>query len=127
MQKFSYNDFILNNYQKLKDFILNTIPLNSYKELKNKKNMSLGTAFIIFVIVLCSFQIVRGVFLNTTKYIVLSQKVTQLEKINKSAKEKNAELKTLLTTYHSTKGIEALGRDDLKLAASDEVLVLIKN
>ena len=68
----------------------------------------------------------RGIYLNVARYITLKQQLHKLETINKSAKTKNFEIKEQLLKYTSSKGIEALARDNFKMVGKDEVLVVIK-
>jgi len=81
-------------------------------------------ATIILIICLC--QALRGLYLNVAKYIVLNKQLSKLESLNISSKEKNYDLKQQLKNYTSSKGIEALARDNLKMVGKDEILVIIR-
>lgn len=82
--------------------------------------------FLTVVLIICLSQAIRGVYLNTSKYIILNQQLDKLGSLNNLAREKNLELRKQLKNYTSSKGIEALARDNLNMVGKDEVLVLIK-
>ncbi|EKE03261.1 MAG: hypothetical protein ACD_20C00225G0005 [uncultured bacterium] len=100
---------------------------NVYKERLIRTNKKRAYYLLIScLLVICLFQAVRGVYLNTTKYIVLNNQINKLERINSVARQKNEELNKQIQSYSSTKGIEELARDNLKMVGKDEVLVIIK-
>jgi len=82
--------------------------------------------FLTIVLVICLSQIFRGIFLNVAKYITLNKQLNKLEKLNIAAVDENNQLKEQLKNYTSSKGIEALARDNLKMVGKNEVLVIIK-
>lgn len=98
------------------------------KETKKKKTnpKQFYYLFITVVLGLCLFQAVRGATLNTFKVISLNKQHSELNIIQKQAKEKNDDLKSQLESYTSIKGIEALARNNLKMVGKNEVLVVIK-
>jgi len=95
------------------------------KALRNAYRKRIYYSFLSVVLVICLFQAFRGAYLNVAKVITLNDKLSKLENINKKAIERNIELKHQLKEYSSNKGIEALARDNLKMAGKDEVLVII--
>lgn len=98
------------------------------KEIKKKKTnpKQFYYLFITVVLGLCLFQAIRGATLNTFKVISLNKQHSELNIIQKQAKEKNDDLKSQLESYTSIKGIEALARNNLKMVGKNEVLVVIK-
>ncbi|MFH0702259.1 MAG: septum formation initiator family protein [bacterium] len=82
--------------------------------------------FLTFILMICLFQVLRGVYLNIAKYFVLNKQLNKLENLNLAVIEKNKNLKIQLKNYTSSKGIEALARDNLHMVGKDEVLVIIK-
>ncbi|OGH99741.1 MAG: hypothetical protein A2104_02245 [Candidatus Melainabacteria bacterium GWF2_32_7] len=99
-----------------------------YKERIMRANKKrLYYLLVALLLIICLIQAVRGVYLNTTKYIVLNKQINKLERLNSIARQKNEELKKQIQSYSSSKGIEELARDNLKMVGKDEVLVIIKN
>lgn len=90
----------------------------------NKKNAYY--LFVAFLLAICVFQAVRGVYLNTAKYVVLNKQISKLEKLKITAEDRNEELRKQMKSYTTSKGIEALARDNLKMVGKDEVLVVVK-
>lgn len=82
--------------------------------------------FITILLLICLSQIVRGIFLNVAKYITLNQQLQKLEKLKVNAVNENNLLKEQLKNYTSSKGIESLARDNMKMVGKNEVLVEIK-
>jgi len=78
------------------------------------------------VLIICLCQALRGLYLNVAKYITLNKQFSKLESLNINSKEKNYDLKQQLKNYTSSKGIEALARDNLKMVGKDEILVIIR-
>ena len=83
-------------------------------------------SFLTIILLICLAQVARSAYLNIAKYITLNQKLNKLQHLNSEAQEKNAELKKEIHSYTSSKGIEALARDNLKMAEKNEILVVIK-
>lgn len=109
----------------------NNMPLNN-KHSFNRKNVRkvyqkrIYYLFITIILVVCLTQIFRGIFLNVAKYITLNKQLNKLERLNTAALDENNQLKDQLKNYTSSKGIEALARDNLKMVGKNEVLVVIK-
>lgn len=82
--------------------------------------------FITILLLICLFQIVRGIFLNVAKYITLNNQLQKLEKLEVNAVNENNLLKEQLKNYTSSKGIESLARDNMKMVGKNEVLIEIK-
>ena len=82
--------------------------------------------FVTILLVICLCQIFRGIFLNVAKYITLNEQLNKLEKLNIAASDENNQLREQLKNYTSSKGIEALARDNLNMVGKNEVLVIIK-
>jgi cell division protein FtsB len=72
-------------------------------------------------------QITVGTGMNIARTISLNSKISKIEQMQKEAKLTNQSLKEELEKYTSSKGIEALARDKLKMAGKNEVLVIIKD
>jgi len=110
----------------------NNIPLEK-KYTYNMKNVRkvyqkrIYYLFVTILLLICLTQIFRGIFLNVARYVTLNKQLSKLEQLNIDAIDKNNQLKDQLKNYTSTKGIEALARDNLKMVGKNEVLVVIKH
>ena len=114
-----------------KDRTQKTSPIGSpainRKKVKKVYKKRVYYSFLTIVLAICLIQTTRGAYLNVMKYFDLNNKIHELNKISAKAEEKNVDLKHQLKEYNSIKGIEALARNNLKMAGKDEVLVIIKN
>jgi cell division protein FtsB len=99
------------------------ISKKNYFQLNRKKKYYL---LITLVLGIALLQSIRGAYLNIAKYITLKKQMVKLESLNQKVKGKNEELKSQFENYTSSKGIEALARDNLNMVGKDEVLVIIK-
>ena len=94
------------------------------KVKKASKRKSLGP-WITLLLLVFLLQVVWGVVINSAKLYSLRTKISTLEKINKTAKQKNTYLREELEKYNSNSGVEALARDRLQFSKEDETLVII--
>ncbi len=101
--------------------------VKSKKELRKIYKKRAYYFILAFVLVVCLLQFTVGSLYNVTRYIVLTGQLNNLKEINEKSVEKNKTLRNQLKVYSSTKGIEELARNNLKMVGQDEVLVLIKN
>jgi len=92
----------------------------------SSNNRKIYYSFFTILLIICSIQALRGVYININKYFVLKKQIYELRLINGEAVKKNQDLKKQIHDYTSSKGIEALARDNLKMVGKDEVLVVIK-
>lgn len=104
-----------------------SIKKKSLKKLENISQKNLSYFFLTAGIIICLFQAIRGASINVLNYINLKHKLHQLQSLNVEAKERNDQLKEQLKSYTSSKGVEALARDTLKMVGKNEILVLIND
>ncbi len=117
-----YKDNVLQNHAKK---LMNSHK-NRQKMLKQLYKKRFYGFLTSVLLILLLMQVVRGLYLNFSKLIVLHVKHNKLEVINKSANTKNEELKILLAKYNSPAGIEEMVRNTLKMVGPNEVLLVIK-
>ena len=98
----------------------------SKKQLRKIYKKRVYYFLLALVLFICLLQFLCGSLFNFTRYIVLNGQIDKLEQLNRSALEKNKQLKNQLKVYSSYKGIEELARNNLRMVGKDEVLVLIK-
>ena len=95
------------------------------KSQKRKNEIRVKYSFLTLVLLICLGLASNGAFINITKsinYIGKKKKMTQLK--NEAVIE-NKKLKSELEDFNSSKSLEAIARNNLKMAGDDEVLVII--
>ena len=79
------------------------------------------------VLLICLVQIGFSALLNISKTISYQRKVVQIKQIRDEAEKKNKRLKQEIKDFSSVKSLEAIARNNLKMAGEDEVLILIND
>lgn len=100
------------------------------KEIKPKKRpvaMGFYYSFLTVVLLLCLIQISCGAVLNISKLISYQAKITQLQKTKDLAEQRNKQLKDDISSFSAASSLEAIARNNLKMAGDDEVLVIINS
>ena len=82
-------------------------------------------SFMTIVLLFCLIQIGYGAILNITKIISYQGKKVTLVNLLKNTKAKNEDLKSEKKLITSDSSLEGIARNNLKMAAEDEVLVII--
>ena len=72
-------------------------------------------------------QIGFSAILNISKTISYQTKIVQIKKIRDDAEKKNKKLKLEIKDFSKTQSLEAIARNNLKMAGEDEVLILIND
>ncbi|MDD3594039.1 MAG: septum formation initiator family protein [Candidatus Gastranaerophilales bacterium] len=102
---------------------LNKFSEGNYRAKRKKQGLSLLSILLLIFFVQLAYSIV----MNSVKYVSLRGKINKLESIDKVATQKNILLREELEKYNSSKGVESLARNRLKLTQDGEMLVIIKN
>lgn len=97
--------------------------LNKNKKRKNK--IRFYYSFLTIVLLICLVQIGFSAFNNITKSISYHGKIKKMKALNQQAYAENQRLKEELDDFSSMKSLEAIARNNLKMAGEDEVLVII--
>ena len=95
------------------------------KNNKRKNKIRFGYSFLTIVLLVCLFQIGVSAFNNITKSISYHGKIKKMKALNQQAYMENQRLKEELEDFSSMKSLEAIARNNLKMAGKDEVLVII--
>lgn len=92
-----------------------------------KKSSSGGFyySFLTIILILCLVQIAISAVLNVSKVVSYKSKIVQITKIRDSALALNEQLKDNINNFSNISGLEAIARNNLKMASEDEVLVII--
>ncbi len=95
------------------------------KNNKRKNKIRFYYSFLTIVLLICLAQIGISAFNNITKSISYHGKIKKMKELNKQAYAENQRLKEELEDFNSMKSLEAIARNNLKMAGEDEVLVII--
>ena len=95
------------------------------KNNKRKNKIRFYYSFLTIVLLVCLAQIGISAFNNITKSISYHEKINKMKELNKQAYAENQRLKEELVDFSSMKSLEAIARNNLKMAGEDEVLVII--
>lgn len=95
------------------------------KNNKRKNKIRFYYSFLTIVLLICLVQIGVSAFNNITKSISYHGKIKKMKALNQQAYAENRKLKEELEDFSSMKSLEAIARNNLKMAGEDEVLVII--
>lgn len=95
------------------------------KNNKRKNKIRFYYSFLTIVLLICLVQIGISAFNNITKSISYHGKIKKMKALNQQAYAENRRLKEELEDFSSLKSLEAIARNNLKMAGEDEVLVII--
>ncbi len=111
----------------LKKDKLNSNKLKKIHKAKKRSYNPVGFyySFLTIVLLLCLVQITCGAVLNISKLISYQSKIVQLQKTKDSAEKRNKQLKEDISDFSAASSLEAIARNNLKMAGDDEVLVII--
>lgn len=95
------------------------------KTKQNKKKVRFYYSFLTIILLICLVQIGFSAILNISKAIVYQSKMLTIRQLRDGAEAKNKQLKYELSNFSKTSNLEAMARNNLKMATEDEVLVII--
>lgn len=82
-------------------------------------------SFLTIVLLLCIFQISFSALLNLAKIVVYQTKILKAQELFNEADSRNKNLKNEIQNFSSMYKVESIARNNLKMAAKDEVLIII--
>lgn len=92
---------------------------------KRKNNIRFYYSFLTILLLVCLVHVGVSAFQNITKSISYHGKIKKMQELNEQAYMENQKLKEELEDFSSLKSLEAIARNNLKMAGKDEVLVII--
>lgn len=95
------------------------------KHTQKKKAVKLRYSFLTLVLLACLGYVGVSAFYNISKTINYQGKIRKMEQVKEQAMFNNIRLKEELDNFNSLKSLEAIARNNLKMAGDDEVLVII--
>ncbi len=82
-------------------------------------------SFLTIVLILCVFQISYSALLNISKIVIYHGKIVKSRELLATAQRRNKTLKKEVENFNSMEKVESIARNNLKMAAKNEVLVII--
>ena len=82
-------------------------------------------SFLTIVLMLCVFQISYSALLNNSKIVIYHGKIVKSRELLAQAQKRNKTLKKEVENFNSMEKVESIARNNLKMAAKNEVLVII--
>ena len=95
------------------------------KQKKKSTNVRFYHSFLTIVLILCVFQISYSALLNISKIVIYHGKIVKSRQLLAAAQKRNKTLKKEVENFNSMEKVESIARNNLKMAAKNEVLVII--
>lgn len=96
------------------------------KQQKKKiRKIRVYHSFLTVVLIFCVLEIGYSALLNLAKIVVYQTKIIKAQELLKQAETKNKFLKNEISNIGSMHRVESIARNNLKMAAKDEVLIII--
>ncbi len=95
------------------------------KNIKKKKEFKMRYSFLTIILLGCLVHVGVSAFYNISKTINYQGKIHKMDQLKQKATQDNIKLKEELDNFSSLKSLEAIARNNLKMAGEDEVLVII--
>ena len=95
------------------------------RQKKKIRKVRFYHSFLTIVLLLCVIQISYSALLNLAKIVVYQAKITKAQSLFADAQSRNSNLKSEIKNFSSMYKVESIARNNLKMAAKDEVLVII--
>ena len=82
-------------------------------------------SFLTIMLIICVLQISYSALLNLAKIVVYQTKIGKAQDLKRQAEARNHSLKNEIQNFSSMYKVESIARNNLKMAAKDEVLIII--
>ena len=110
---------------KQKEDIETLIDKTKTKNKQRKNKIRVYYSLLTIVLLICLAQIGFSAILNLSKTISYQTKINTMKKTKYQAETRNKKLKQEIKNFSSASSLEAIARNNLKMAGEDEVLVII--
>jgi len=108
-----------------KEDIETLIDKTKTKNKQRKNKIRVYYSLLTIVLLICLAQIGFSAILNLSKTISYQTKINTMKKTKYQAAKRNEKLKQEIKNFSSASSLEAIARNNLKMAGEDEVLVII--
>ena len=82
-------------------------------------------SFLTIILLVIVLQISYSALLNLAKIVVYQTKIIKAQDLKRQAEVRNHDLKNEIQNFSSMYKVESIARNNLKMAAKDEVLIII--
>ncbi len=82
-------------------------------------------SFLTIVLLICVCEISYSALMNLAKIVVYQTKIVKAQQLKAQAETRNKHLKNEIQNFSSMYKVESIARNNLKMAAKDEVLIII--
>jgi len=110
---------------KQKEDIETLIDKTKTKNKQRKNKIRVYYSLLTIVLLICLAQIGFSAIINLSKTISYQTKINTMKKTKNQAAQRNEKLKQEIKNFSSASSLEAIARNNLKMAGEDEVLVII--
>ena len=95
------------------------------QQKKKIRKIKFYHSFLTIVLLVCVVQISYSALLNLAKIVVYQTKILKAQDLKSQAETRNKHLKNEIQNFSSMYKVESIARNNLKMAAKDEVLIII--
>ncbi len=92
---------------------------------KRKTKVKVYYSFLTIILLFCIVYFSYSALLNVSKCINMPSKMQKMKMLNTAALEQNKKLKEEIKDFGSLESIEAIARNNLKMAGENEILVIV--
>ncbi len=96
------------------------------KQQKKKiRKVRFFTSTLTIILLMCVIQISYSALLNLAKIVAYQSKISKAQELKAQAEARNKTLKSEIKNFSSMYKVESIARNNLKMAAKNEVLIII--
>lgn len=95
------------------------------QQKKKIRKIKFYHSFLTIVLLVCLLEVGYSALLNLAKIVVYQTKILKAQDLKAQAQKRNNRLKADIQNFSSMAKIESIARNNLKMAAKDEVLIII--
>lgn len=95
------------------------------KNVKQRHHTQFYYSFLTIILLICFVQMSFSALLNVTKVISYNRKISTLKSKQIAAEVRNDKLKKDLKNFSTRESMEAIARNNLKMAGDKEYLVIV--
>lgn len=103
----------------------NLIDKTKIKNKQRKTKIRVYYSLLTIVLLICLVKVGFDAIINISKTISYQTKINTMKKTKYQAEKRNENLKQEIKNFSSATSLEAIARNNLKMAGKDEVLVII--
>lgn len=95
------------------------------QQKKKIRKIRIYHSFLTVVLIFCIGMMIYSALVNFTKLVFYQSKIIKAQDLKAQADKRNKHLKNEIVNFNSMHKVESIARNNLKMAAKDEVLIII--